>query len=266
MEELIAQYTHADEDLRLVRQNITRMEFDTTLHVLQKYLKHDTVITELGAATGRYSLHYASKKHRVTAVELAPDQVDILTRKASEQQIPIDIFQGNAVSVPFIEDETQDAVLILGPLYHLREEESRQSVLKEAMRILKPGGIVAVAYISRFFVTGMFAQHFPELVTRKVLEQLVQTGTVDDSRADRFFRVGYFGTPTEIEALVTSTGFSLREHVATDGYGRYIAAGLNALSEEQYQVWLKLHLSTCNERTLLGSSNHGLIIAEKNNC
>ena len=113
MEELVTYYENADEDHRLVRQNITKIEFDTTTTVLSKYLTTNKKITELGAATGCYSLHYASTGHQVTAVELVSDQIDILRQKAIDQDITLQIFQGDAQSIPFIESESQDVVLIL---------------------------------------------------------------------------------------------------------------------------------------------------------
>ncbi|KEQ16903.1 hypothetical protein [Endozoicomonas numazuensis] len=54
MDDLIAHYTDTDEDLRLIRQNIARMEFDTTIHLMEKYIPQGTQITEVGAATGSF--------------------------------------------------------------------------------------------------------------------------------------------------------------------------------------------------------------------
>ncbi|MGI9278043.1 MAG: class I SAM-dependent methyltransferase [Endozoicomonas sp.] len=263
MNDLIAQYTHADEDSRLVRQNIARMEFDTTTHLMEKYIPQGTQITEVGAATGRYSLHYAAQGISVNAVELVPDQVEILTRKSQEQQINLSIYESSATDLSFIDSDSQDVVLILGPFYHLQKESDRQQAMAEAYRVLKPGGVVAVAYISRHFVAGLFAQHFPELITPDVLSELSEQGLVSHEAADQFFRVGYFCTPEEIEQRVQQPGFELLEHAATDGYGRYVSNGVNGFDENTYQHWLEYHFTVCREPSLLGSSNHGLVIARK---
>jgi len=47
-------------------------------------------------------------------------------------------------------DASADAVVLLGPLYHLTEQTQRACALLEARRILKPGGLVAAVGISRF--------------------------------------------------------------------------------------------------------------------
>ncbi len=186
MDELIAQYTGADENSRLTRQNITKIEFDTTMHLLAPYLKSGADVCELGAATGRYSLSFAKMGCTVTSVELVPDQVEILKKNAERKDLTIDIHLGSACHVPFIESGSQDICVILGPLYHLKIKSERDQAISEAKRILKPNGILAVAYISRFFVAGLFAQKFPHLVTPSILSELYTNGTVTASEADRF--------------------------------------------------------------------------------
>lgn len=262
---LIAQYTDANEDSRLTRQFITQMEFDTTMAVLKAYLVPEVKVIELGAATGRYSLHFAKMGCETTAVELVPDQVSILRRKAKDQGLTLSIHEGNACSVPFIESNSHDLCVILGPLYHLQTEDLREQALAEAYRILKPNGVLAIAYISRYFVAGMFAQQYPELVTPEILSTVLESGLVPTPLADSFFNVGYFATPTEVETLITAGGFSTLRHVATDGFSRYISSGVNGFTTEQYQTWLNYHLKTCDEPSLLGSSNHGLLLARKTN-
>ncbi len=263
MEDLIEQYTNADENARLTRQYITQMEYDTTMHAILPYLSRGTQVCELGAATGRYSFALAQLGCEVTAVELVPDQVRILRSNADQKGLAVSIYQGDACDVSFLSDESQDVLLILGPLYHLRTQSQREQAMAEARRVLKPDGVIAIAYISRYFIAGLFAQKFPELIIPDVLTELYELGTVSHEKADSFFRVGYFATPQEMNTLLDDHTFSIERHLATDGFGRYIAEGVNRFNTDQYQVWLQHHLTVCDEPSLLGSSNHGLIIGRK---
>ncbi|MGF1741945.1 class I SAM-dependent methyltransferase [Vibrio profundum] len=262
MEALMAQYAGGDEETRLTRQYIAKMEFDTTMHALSPYLTKGSKVCELGAATGCYSLTFAQMGCDVTAVELVAEQVTMLRNKARDSGLQVNLFHGNACDIPFVEDDSQDLCVILGPLYHLKSIEQRAQAIAEAKRILKPNGTLAVAYISRYFIAGMFAQQFPELISPSMLSELLEVGTVSDELAEQFFQVGYFATPTEMEVELLSAGFAIERHMATDGIGRYIAGSVNRFSTEQYQTWLDYHLKTCEEPTLLGSSNHGLVIAK----
>ncbi|NGZ19188.1 methyltransferase domain-containing protein [Vibrio aestuarianus] len=262
-EEYMEYYAKFDEEKRLLSQNITRIEFDTTLSVLEPYIDPASNLTELGAATGRYFLHYAQQGINVTAVELVPELVEQLNSNAKRQSLSLSVHEANATDVSFIENDSQDIVLILGPLYHIQSKSDREAVLKEAHRVLKPNGIVAIAYISRFFVAGLLAKMSNDLVSPTVLSDLNESGLVTSPDVDPFFRTGYFAKPSEIESLAAHTGFSVENHVATDGYVRFIGQEVNQLNEQQYQAWLKYHLATCAEPSLLGSSNHGLVIAKK---
>jgi len=262
-EEYMEYYAKFDEDNRLVCQNITRIEFDTTTSILGNYIAPESHVTELGAATGRYSLHYAQQGMKVSAVELVPELVEQLNDNAKRKSLNLSVYEANATDVSFIENDSQDVVLILGPLYHIQSKSDREAVLQEAHRILKPNGVVAIAYISRFFVAGLLAKMSSDLVLPSVLSQLNESGLVTSPDVDPFFRTGYFAKPSEIESLAIQAGFSVENHIATDGYVRFIGQEINQLSENQYQAWLKYHLSTCSEPSLLGSSNHGLVIAKK---
>lgn len=262
-EEYLDYYANFDEDNRLTSQNITRLEFDTTLSQLGQYIENGKFLTELGAATGRYSLHFAQQGLNVTAVELVPELVAQLKENSKARKLDVHIYEGNATQLDFLADGSQDIVLALGPLYHLQSIEERHAVVKEAKRVLKPGGIFAVAYISRFFVAGLLAKMSPALVSPDVLSELHETGLVTTFNVDAFFRTGYFATPTEMESLLNQHGFELEKHIATDGFSRYIGQEVNDLTEEQYQAWLNYHLSVCDEPSLLGSSNHGLVVVRK---
>ena len=262
-EEYIEYYSTFDEEQRLLSQNITRIEFDTTVNQLIPYIESAESLTELGAATGRYSLFYAQKGINVTAVELVPELVTQLRKNSVKIEANIEVYEANATNVEFIKDSSQDIVLILGPLYHIQSVNDRESVLREANRILKANGVVAIAYISRFFVAGLLAKISSTFITPEIVSKLNETGLVTSPDVDAFFRTGYFAKPAEIEELATKTGFTVSKHIATDSFVRYIGSEINQLSENQYQTWLQHHLTTCAEPSLLGSSNHGLVIAQK---
>jgi ubiquinone/menaquinone biosynthesis C-methylase UbiE len=54
-------------------------------------------------------------------------------------------------------DECADAVLLLGPLYHLTNRADRLSALREGLRIARPQALIAVAAIARYSALLAFA-------------------------------------------------------------------------------------------------------------
>ena len=62
-------YNEYDEDGRLERDKAHSIEFITTTKYIEQYLKSGDKILEIGAGTGRYSIHYAKKGFEVYIVQ-----------------------------------------------------------------------------------------------------------------------------------------------------------------------------------------------------
>lgn len=135
MESIIEFYNNYDEDSRLKRKN--RMpEYLTTMKYIEKYLKPNSKIIEIGAGTGRYSIALADMGYDVTAVELVPHNINIMKKKVKPKH-NIKIYEGNACDLSFIDSDTYDIVLLLGPMYHLFTDEDKHKAIGEALRVAK---------------------------------------------------------------------------------------------------------------------------------
>ena len=74
---LIDFYRHYDEDGRLASRHGS-VEFLTTMHYIEKYLRPGFRILEIGAGTGRYSHALARRGYEVSAVELVEHNIEVL--------------------------------------------------------------------------------------------------------------------------------------------------------------------------------------------
>lgn len=84
------------EDDRLTSDKMRYIEFITTTHYIDKYLKDGDRILEVGAGTGAYSLYYADKGYQVDALELVQANVDVMKSKIKDN-MNINAIQGNAL-------------------------------------------------------------------------------------------------------------------------------------------------------------------------
>lgn len=142
---LIDFYNNYDEDNRLTVKHGT-VEFITTIHYIDKYLKPGDCVLEIGAGTGRYSHTLARKGYSVDAVELVEHNIEMF-RKNTQTGEKISIMQGTALDLSAFPDSKYDITLLLGPLYHLYSIEDKQQALREAIRVTKPGGVIFAAYV-----------------------------------------------------------------------------------------------------------------------
>ena len=132
-------YSTGVEDKRLQADKAHQVEFLTTTRYIDKYLKHNDKILEVGAGTGAYSIYYAEKGYEVNSLELVPENINILKSKITKD-MNINVTEGTALDLSCYEDNTFDMTLVLGPLYHLYTEEDKKKAIEEALRVTKPNG------------------------------------------------------------------------------------------------------------------------------
>ena len=125
----------------------------------------------------------------------------------------------DARSLPFA-DASADAVLMLGPLYHLTEREDRLRALGEALRVLRPGGVVFAAAISRFasLVDGLRGSLFDDPAFASVVERDLAYGQHRNDTGDaRYFTTAFFHHPAELAEEIAGSGLTLVDLFAVEG-------------------------------------------------
>ena len=95
------------------------------------------------------------------------------------------------------DDAGFDAVLLMGPLYHLLEEQERLSALAEVERVVRPGGLVFAAFVTRYAAHRWAAANEPTwIVDTRVRQTLLDTGRLPPRPHRPGGFIGYFAHPT----------------------------------------------------------------------
>ena len=89
----------------------------------------------------------------------------------------LDAAIGDARSLPDA-DSSADAVLLMGPLYHLTERVDRIAALSEARRVLRPGGVMMAVGISRYasLLDGLSRRLVDDPAFRPILDRDLAEG------------------------------------------------------------------------------------------
>lgn len=251
-------YSNYDEDGRLASKH-GQVEFLTTMKYINKFLEKGMRVLEVGAGTGRYSLALAEKGFQVDAIELIQHNIDILKGKIKENY-NIDVRQGNAIDLSCYKDETFDITLVLGPLYHLFNDEDKKQAISEAIRVTKKGGTIFVSYcmndatiISWGFQKGNILQG-------------IQNGIVDGntykclSNPSLLFEMY---RKEEIDKLMKEYHVERLHFVATDLFTKHMQDIIDEMDKKMFEAYLKYHLSICERADLVGITNHSLDIFRK---
>ena len=249
-------YNNYDEDSRLVRDKTHTIEFITTTNFIDKYLKKSDRILEVGAGTGRYTIHYAQKGYKVDAVELVEKNLNILKSKITNN-LNVNAIQGNCLKLDMFENDTFDITLILGPLYHLYTEEDAKKAIEEAIRVTKKHGKIIIAYITDDAVVLSYG------VRKGNLKRLVtccdENWKVEKKEEEIFasYRID------EFDRLISGFYVQKLETIAADGIAPQMQDFVNNFDEEEFKLYVDYHLKNCMRRELLGYSSHILEIIEK---
>ena len=154
---MLEHYGRGEEEDRLSTSSAGQLEFERTREiVLRRLPPAPAVIADIGGWPGRYALWLAGLGYRVVHRDVVPLHVEQLAAAAAAVAEPdagsaIDSGVGDARSLD-LADSSVDAVLLLGPLYHLTRRADRIQALREARRVVRPGGPVFGAAISRWAV------------------------------------------------------------------------------------------------------------------
>lgn len=253
-------YNHQDEDCRLAVRHGS-VEFLTTMRYIEKYIRSGDHVLEIGAATGRYSHALARRGYAVDAVELVPHNIEVF-RKNTLPDEKITVTQGNALDLSSFPDNKYDITLLLGPLYHLYNNDDKRQALREAIRVTKPGGIVFAAYVISdgcLFDEGFFRRSFS-------VAEYIKNGLIDgETFAARSEEKELFELvrKEDVDELMSVFPTTRLHYVATDGCSLLMREAIDQMDEETFELYLKYHFATCEREDLAGITSHAVDIFRK---
>lgn len=250
-------YNEVDEDVRLNKSRQGQLEFVTTMAYIHRHVRSGARILEIGAGTGRYSIALAKEGYHVTAVELVERNLEVL-RQNGGHLTNLTALEGDALDLSRFADDSFDAVLVLGPMYHLYEPADVHRALDEAIRVAKPGGVIMTAFLSVYAV--LFNNYLNESLPDGLEENFTEDYTVRHFEEQLF--TGY--DITEFEALYAGKPVEHLATVAVDGVMELAQKRMDfVMSDEHFAAYAAYHLATCEKRELLGASSHLLHISRK---
>lgn len=200
--EIIAFYTEGfDEAARLTSSADGKLELIRTQELLRRHLPPAPAsVLDVGGGPGAHARWLVADGYDVHLVDPVPRHVE------SAQQAGCTVELGDARKLSAA-DRSYDVVILLGPLYHLLDESDRLQALAEARRVLRPGGLLAAAAISRY--ASLFEHTATTWLDRErvhdAVKDILSTGRHDPGR--KGFTAAYFHTAEGLASEVHQAGF-----------------------------------------------------------
>jgi ubiquinone/menaquinone biosynthesis C-methylase UbiE len=246
----------------------SQLEFARTKEVVLRYLPAPpATILDVGGAAGAYALWLAERGYQVHLIDPVPRLVEGARHRSESSPNRICACQvGDARELTF-NDEVADAVLLLGPLYHLTDPAERLRALREVYRVLRSGGVMFAAAISRYasaldgVARDLLADPSFQAIVQRDLEQGQHRNETD--RWD-YFTTAYFHRPDELQAEVESAGFNCQGVFGLEGPGWILSDFDERWADpRKREDLLRVARALEREASIVGLSAHLLAVATR---
>ncbi|MCD6286558.1 MAG: methyltransferase domain-containing protein [Anaerolineae bacterium] len=244
-----------------------RTEFAVSLRAMEEHLPAPpAAILDCGGGPGRYAITLAQRGYEVTLFDLSPELLEMAQEKAAQAGVTLSGFeQGTATDLSRFADGQFDAVLLMGPLYHLLDETDRQQALAEAARVAKPGGPVFAAFIARYACYIDTATKYPQDAVDhpEIYELIEETGLLPPRADGRVAFVAYFAHPNEVVPLCRSTGLDVVTVLGVEGVVSLRDEAVNALTGDAWERWVDINYRIAHDPCAHGGVEHLLAVCRR---
>ncbi len=225
------------------------------------YLKRNrppAYILDAGGGVGRWAVPISKLGFHVTLYDISPEMCKVAQHYVHKERVgnQVDIVQSDHSSINAA-DDSLDFVVAMGSLQYSSDPSS---VLKEWVRVLKPGGGIAV------LVDGKFARLSRILLDNGALEALK---LADKEKAIYRLDTGEYATlhlftPLELGAMMEEVGLKVELSAGLIILGHALGhSDLDARLQENYEAFKRIELRYCQDASIAGMGRQILLIARK---
>jgi ubiquinone/menaquinone biosynthesis C-methylase UbiE len=261
-----AYYDRAPEESRLELWSPLE-EARTRELILRHTPPAPAVVLDVGGAAGAYAFWLAERGYKVSLLDATPRLVDVARTRNERAIRPLagcEVADARELPQP---DDSADMVLLLGPLYHLVQPEDRRTALAEAARVLRDGGVLIAAAISRWgsVLDGLARELLRDPSFTPIVERDLEDGNHKNPTGELdYFTTAYFHRPEDLRREVSDAGLKVEGLYGIEGPGWILPDLSDRLNDPkrrdivmQVARWLE------SEPSMLGCSAHLLAVGRK---
>lgn len=207
--DVLAGYNAGIEKNRL-RKGLGLIEFERTKEILcQQLPPAPAVIYDIGGGYGEYSYWLTALGYEVHLYDISEKNIEMSREFGNGCSISLRsavVADARSIDRP---DASADAILLLGPLYHIVEYSERQLCLKECLRLLKSNGILFTSAITCYATTLKYVTTYhknsrlDDMAFYEMLETEVKTGC----HTKKPMGLSHFHKPGELKDEIEEAGF-----------------------------------------------------------
>ena len=264
----IAEFYHRTPEETRLQHGAFQLEEARTRELILRFApKPPATVLDIGGAAGAYALWLAELGYSVHLIDAAPRLVAEAERRSRVAPQPLAscrVGDARALDRP---EKSADMVLVMGPMYHLTESLDRARALDEARRVLKPGGWLFAAAISRYAsaLDGLARDLLADPRFERIVQQDLRDGQHRNptDRVD-YFTTAYFHHPDHLAKEIEAAGLTLRGVYGVEGPGWILPDIEERMADpKRRDTLLQVARMLEAESTVVGASSHLLAVAQR---
>jgi len=222
-------YRNAEREWARLDIPLGRIEFASTLALIDAYFVKGMRIADIGGGPGRYMIELLKRGCSVTLLDLSPENIALARIKAAEAGLTAnECLVGDARDLSPLRGQRFDGILALGPLYHLSERQERLEFLEAAKSLLRPGGILIAAYLNAWGIARTLLTDAPTWFAEgENIDRLLTGAKFSGANACSGFTECHWSIPDEVRREIAEAGFLVVEEAGAEGFagglGRTVA-------------------------------------------
>jgi SAM-dependent methyltransferase len=253
-----------NEDARL-RSGLAQIELVRTQEIIRRHLPdHPLRIVDVGGGSGVHAEWLLDDGYSVHLVEPVVGLVEIaVERLGDEPGFSCEVGEARGLAC---DDSAFDVVLLLGPLYHLIEESQRVAALQEALRVVKPGGVLFASAITRFasLVNGLASGMIFDADYEAMVRRTLADGQHRSPPGREFFTKAFYHRPDELQAEVESAGWKASQVFGIEGLTMAMPHLADSWTDpERRSLIVDMARMIETEPSLIGLGPHILAVARR---
>lgn len=249
-----------EEYNRLTETPLREAEYQLILELLDEYIPDGSTIIDIGSGPGRYAEHLLQRNCKVGVVDLSAKSLKAFSDRMENAHCQSNIIFNQvscATQLDWITDHSADAILLMGPLYHLVNDEHRTFTLAHCNRILKRGGYLFSVFLSPFPVST------PQTV--KTPKDLFSENHPITHTSFKGFQIPQFRCwPNEAKRIMSENRFETIRIRNIEGTASFLPDSHweGSWPDQKKKELLNSLLETCERTELLGITHQFLSVAQ----
>jgi len=268
MSEIVKKYYNdiSVHELNRLNNHYSIIEYKSTMYLIDKYMKKNTHIFDIGSGPGRYSVDLLKKQYKISLLDISDKSIDLAKQIIEKENYKAENYYAmSALELDKFEDDTFDNALILGPMYHLHSKLDRLEVLKNAKRIVKKDGIIIISYINSYGIIRSSLFEFPEAYTDDKSFNQSLKGDLQLS-SEESFTEAYFTKPLLAGKEIEEAGLKILSYAGAESFLSGLHLELKRLYDEEdqtiYNNYIRIASENCEMEHYKDTTEHTLFVCK----